>query len=913
MRVQHWFYTIPLRLRSIFRRRQVERDLDEELQYHLDNKIEELLARGLDPAEARNAALRAMDGLAQRMEECRDARRVQLVDNLLQDIRYGARMLRKTPTFTCVAICTLALGIGACAAIFSVVDAVLLKPLPYPDPDRIVQLMLFSPGWAAGQSANTASVPEYMVWREQMQVFENVAAYDNGVTSINFTGSALPEQLKAIHVSQEYFQTFGVPLGNGRAFLPEEDRPGGRPVVILTAGFWRRRLGGDPSVVGRTLLLAGEPHTVVGIVNASFVSDPPADVWLPLRADTNSHNPAHVLRVAARLHPGVTLDLARSQMRIAYRQFREKFPESSRGSRNTQESFTAEILAEALVGGVRYPLLVLLGAVSFVLLIVCANVANLLLARATIRRREMAIRAVLGAGRQRILAQLLVEGLLLSLGGCVVGLPLGYLGVRALVAMNGGGDIPRIDPQGTGVSLDLRLAAFALLVSAGTTVLFSILPALSLARADAGASLGETGARQGVSRRQKNIRSALVVSEVALALVLLTGASLLIRTLRALASVNPGFDADHVLTMDMSLNDSRFRHVADVQRLVSNAERRVRNVGGVTAFAASYSLPLENPFGGPFTVDSRPDDTYSSGLMFVSERYFEVFRIPLLQGRLFTELDTSAAPQVALIDEALAHGASGKYHWRSALTWPNGNPLGRVITMGKNLGPPFEDRPREVVGVVGQVRDAGLSREPQPLMYVPIGQLSDERSAVNPAKMRLVWSFRASAEPLQWLPAVERELRAASGGLPVAHVREMKQILAASTARNRFQMVLLTIFAGIALILSAVGVYGVMAFAVQHRTHEIGIRIALGARAGDVRRMLLLEGFALAITGIGIGLIGVLALAPSLDSLLYGVKPSDPAVLTVAAVLLAAAALAAAYIPARWATRVDPMRALRWE
>jgi putative ABC transport system permease protein len=564
------------------------------------------------------------------------------------------------------------------------------------------------------------------------------------------------------------------------------------------------------------------------------------------------------------------------------------------------------------VGSVRYPLLLLLGAVAFVLLIACANVANLLLARATARRREMSVRTVLGAGRTRIFAQLLVEGLILSFVGCAAGLPLGYVGLRALVAMNGGGNIPRIGPHATGISLDLRLAAFALLVSAGTAILFSILPGLSLARPDAGAPLGETGVRQGVSRRQKKICSVLVVLEVALSLVLLTGASLLIRTLGALSGVNPGFDADHVLTMDMSLNDPRFRHVADVQRLVDGAQRRVRNVSGVKAFAASYSVPLENPFGGPFIMESRPDDTYGSGQMFVSEQYFDVFRIPLLKGRLFSERDTSASPNVVLIDQALAEGASGKYSWRSALIWPNGNPLGQIVTIDRNPGRPSE-RSREVVGVVGQVRDAGLSREPQPLIYVPISQISEEWFAMNSSKMRLVWSFRAGAAPLQWLPAVERELRTASGGLPVAHVREMKEVLAASTAGNRFQTVLLTIFAGIGLILSAIGVFGVMAYSVQHRTHEIGIRMALGARARDVRWMLLMEGFALAMIGIGIGLIGVLVLGPSLDRLLYGVKPSDPNALAVAAVLLGAAALAAAYIPARWATGVDPMRALHWE
>jgi predicted permease len=559
MRLQHWPYTIPLRLRSLFRRQQVEQDLDEELNYHLGKKIEQYIEEGLTPKEARHAALRAMDGLEQRKEECRDARRVNGLEHLVQDIRYGVRMLARVPGFTAVAVATIALGIGASTAIFSVVNAVLLEPLPYPDPDRIVQLMLFSPVWARGKNENIASGPEFNVWREQKQAFQEIAAYDNAAGAVNLTGSEVPEQLRAVHVSADYFRLFGAPVEKGRAFSRDEDRPGGPRVVVISNGLWHRRFGGDPALISKSILLGGEPHTVIGVLGSSFFADPPTDIWLPLQADPNNANPAHILRVAARLKPGVTLKMARAQMGIAREQYKEKFPSwFPQSALPTEEGFTAEPLWEAVVGDVRHTLLVLAGAVSFLFLIACANLANLLLARATVRRREMAIRATLGAARPRLVCQLVIESVLLSIVGGMLAIPLGYFGVRALMAMNNG-HIPRIDSQGTAVTLDARLLGFALLTSLFSAILFASLPAFHASRPDPGTLVNDGGVRVGAGLHQKKTRASIVIAEIALALVLLTGASLLIRTFAALGRVNPGFDANNVFTMEMSLNDSRFR------------------------------------------------------------------------------------------------------------------------------------------------------------------------------------------------------------------------------------------------------------------------------------------------------------------------------------------------------------------
>jgi predicted permease len=496
-------------------------------------------------------------------------------ENLLQDIRFASRTLWRSPGFMTTAILALALGIGANTAIFTVVNTVLLQPLAYPEPERLVQLELSSPQG----NGNITSIPKFNVWREQTQVFQDVAAYDLGGPGINLTGGDRPEQLKGIHVSAGFFRVFGARLAAGRTFSADEDRPGGPAIVVVSGGLWRRRFGADPNFVGRSITLGDEPYTVTGVLNSSFTSDPPADIYLPLRADPNSSDQAHYLHATARLKPGVTLDQAKAAMKQAAEEFKRKFPGA-----NPQESFTAEPLRDTVVGDVRKSLLVLVGAVGFVLLIACANVANLLLARATIRKREIAIRAAIGAGRGRLIRQLLTESVLLSLAGGVLGLGLGYAGVRALLAINPG-DVPRIGERGSAVVLDWRVLLFTLAVSVLTGILFGLIPAFNVSRADLNLTLKESGQRSGGGLRQNKARSILVISEVALALVLLMGATLLIRTFIALRGVNPGFDTHNVLTIEMSLTGRRFETTAEVNQLVREAERRVTSIPGVSSLA----------------------------------------------------------------------------------------------------------------------------------------------------------------------------------------------------------------------------------------------------------------------------------------------------------------------------------------
>jgi len=821
----------------------------------------------------------------------------QLLEILLQDLRYAGRMLRRSPGFTATAIAALALGIGANTAIFSVVNTVLLQPLAYPEPDRLVQLELSSPQG----NGNITSIPKFMVWQQQRQVFQDVAAYDLGGPGINLTGRDRPEQLKGVHVSAEFFRLFGARVVAGRTFSAEEDRPGGPPVVVLSGGLWQRRFGSDPNLVGRSIDLGGEPYTVIGVLDASFKSDPPAEIYLPLKADPNSTDQAHYLRAAARLKPGVTLGQAKAAMKLAAEQFRQKFHVQT----GPQESFTAEPLRDTVVGDVRKALLVLLGAVSFVLLIACANVANLLLARATIRKREIAIRAAIGASRGRIIRQLLTESVLLSLVAGFLGLGLGYFGVRGLLSLNPGG-IPRIGEQGSDVALDWRVLAFTLGVSALTGLLFGLIPAFNASRADLNVTLKESGLRSGSGVRQNKARSILVVTEVVLALVLLTGAALLIRTFSVLRNVNPGFDFHNVLTMEMSLTGTQFNKTAGVNQLVREAQRRVESLPGVTALASTCCLPLEGGFGLPFVIEGRPltEGTAHGGASWrtVSPRYFEVFKIPLTRGRMFTDRDDANAPRVVLINEGLAKQF-----------WPNSEPAGQRITIGKGVGPEFEESPREIIGIVADVRDQGLDNQPDPIMYIPVAQLNDGVTALNNGIIPITWVIRTSVEPYSLSREIEDGLRMASGGLPVAHIRSMEQVRGESTSRTDFNMTLLVIFASVALLLAAIGIYGLMAYSVQQRTHEIGIRMALGASAHDVLNLVVRQGMALALAGVFIGVAAAVGLTRLLASLLYGVSPRDPIAMTSVPLLLIAVALAATYIPARRASRVDPVVSLRYE
>ena len=821
------------------------------------------------------------------------------METLLQNLRYAFRTLRNSPGFAAVAILTLALGIGANTAIFSVVNAVLLQPLSYPNPDRLVELELTSPQG----NGDVTSIPKFNVWREQTDVFDSVAAYDFSGPGINLTGGDRPELIKGIHVSADYFRVFGAPVALGRTFTPEEDRPGGPAVVVISNGLWRNRFGGDPGILNRTIDLGQEPYTIIGVLGPTYTGDPKSDIWMPLKPDPNSVDQGHYLRATARMKPDVSLAQAQAAMKHAADEFNRKFPGST--VMGPGASFTAIPLRDSVIGDVRFGLLLLFGAVGFVLLIACANVANLLMARATIRRREIAIRSALGAGRARLMWQLLTESLLLSLAGGVLGLGLGYVGVRALLAINPS-DIPRVGEQGASVALDWRVLVFTLLASILTGILFGLLPALSTSRSDINSTLRESGARSGTGLRHNKARAVLVITEMALALVLLVGAALLIRTFGALRGVNPGFDARNVLLMEMSLNGGRFEKATGVDQLEREGRRRIESLPGVTAAAITCCVPLEGGFGLPFTIEGRPltNGPYHGGATWLtmSPHYFDVFRIPLVSGRVFTDRDNSSAERVVVINQALAK----EY-------WPKDDALGARISIGKGVGPEFDEPPRQIVGIVADVREGALSRPPDQIMYVPFAQVNDGVIALNNRIVPVTWAVRTKLQPFSLSADVQRELREASGGLPVAHVRSMQQVVGESTARNDFYMTLLTIFAGVALLLAAIGVYGLMAYSVQQRTQEIGVRMALGASPQQVRRMVVTQGMQLALVGVVIGVGSALGLTRLMSSLLYGVKPWDPATILLVAVLLSGVTLLATYLPARRASRVDPMVALRYE
>jgi predicted permease len=800
--------------------------------------------------------------------------------------------LRRASGFTAAAVLTLALGIGANTAIFSVVNAVLLKPLSYPDPDRIVQFLL---GGRAG-----ASVQDFRLWREQRRAFDYVSAYDFLPHIVNLTARGLPEQLHGLHVTADYFRLFGAPMLLGRAFTSKEDSPHSGNFAVISYSLWKRRFGADSNIVGKPISLGNEPFTIVGVTSERFHTDPAADLWLPFQLDLNSSDQTHYLRVSGRLEAGITLAQANAQLKLAANEARRSDPLA-----DPQLGYSVQPLQVAMVSDVRSSLLMLGGAVSFVLLIACANVANLLLVRASGRKRELAIRAALGASRRRILCQLLTESILLSSAGGLLGLGLGVLGVRALLAA-APGDIPRIGENGNAVGLDWRVLVFTLGLSVFSAILFGIIPAWGASRPDLNHGLKENGNCRGAGSRQNRVRSLLVISEVSLAIVLLIGAALLIRTFIALRQVNTGFDPHNVLAMDMSLSRPKFVSTASVSRLVSNARQRLNAIPGVEASAMTSWLPFQSRMGLPFIVIGRPlGDGSSAGdglWMDASPGYFEVLKIPILRGRDFNEEDDFGAPRVVLINESMAK----RY-------WPNQDPIGQQIIIGKGLGPKFEEPPRQIIGIVGDTRDSDLTLAPDPAMIIPEAQESDGMSAFSLQFSPVSWLVRTRLEPYQMVPALAEQLRQATGGLPVGHVRTMDEVLLGSTARQDFNMLLLTIFAAAALLLAAIGIYGVLAYSIAQRTQEIGIRMALGADRTNIRNWVLRQGMLLTITGVLIGVGAAFGLTRLIAGFLFGVKTWDPVVFIAVPLLLTMVALLATWAPARRAARLDPIQSLRLE
>ena len=818
-------------------------------------------------------------------------------ESVWRDIRFALRSLLKAPGFTVIAILVIAVGIGANTAVFSVIDTVLLKPLTYPDPQSLVHLM------NTGDQGDFpgANVPKFNIWHQQTGIFQQVAAYDSGGAGLNLTGSDKPEQVQGVHVSADYFSILGAPVIAGRTFTGAEDSPHGGNVVVLSYGLWKRRFGGNRDIVGNNIQLNGQPYQVVGIIGRDFVTDNPADLWLPFQFEMTSTDQAHYFGVIARLKSGVTVPMANAQLKLAANQYRTTYP----GTLGPNGSFGVILWQELMVRDTRSSLYVLLGAVGLVLLIACANVANLLLIRATARKRELATRSALGAGRWHIIRQLLTESLVVSLTGGVLGLILGFAGVRFLLAIHPG-SIPRIGEDGSAVKVDLNILLFTLAISVLTGILFGLVPAIGASRKNLAAVLNESSNRAGVGFRSGKVRSLLVVSEMALALVLVIGAALLIRTFMKLQSVDPGFDTHNVLTMSMSISGERFLKTAGVAQVIHDGTERINAVPGVTASAAACCLPLQGGFGLPFNIVGRANgnnpNTGGAGYFPVSWSYFDVFKVPVVRGRNFTERDNGSAPGVVIINEAMARQF-----------WPNGDPLNDRVEVGPGMGTVFAEPPRQVIGVVGDTRDGGLNQDPGPTMYIPVAQMPDKVTELNSRIAPLWWIVRTRMEPHTLTAAVTSAVRDATGGLPVAHIRSMDEIVVLTTSRERFNMLLLSVFGASALLMAAIGIYGLMAYSVQQRTQELGVRMALGAQAANIRNMVVRQGMVLAGIGLVIGVGGAFWLTRFLTGFLFGVKKWDPTAFILTPVLLCAVALIAVWVPARRATRVDPMSALRFE
>ena len=819
------------------------------------------------------------------------------METLLRDLRHALRIFRRDgASFSLTAVIALAVAIGANTAIFSLVNTVLLKPPPFPKAERIVMLQTKTPqGGFEG-----ASPAKFAHWAQQTSVLEDVSAFGGGIE--NWTNGQLPQQLRSERVSSAYFRLFGVPMLLGRGFNAQEDVPHAAPVVVIGEALWRGRFASDPNIIGKTMVLEGAPHVITGVVSSRFDFQdfgPAPEVWVPFQLDPNSHDQGHYFLAAGRLKDGVTLQQAKSELDASAAVYRTKFPDAlERG-----QSFDAATLKDSLVRGAERSIWVLAAAVGFVLLIACANVANLLLARAEVRKRELAIRAALGAGRLTIVRQMLTESLLLASAGAVLGLIVGMVGIRALLAVNTAG-LPRVGIKGDLVALDWRVLVFTVGITLVTTLIFGLLPAWRSARTDLSSTIKESAGRSGSGFRQNKARTAVVVSEVALAVVLLAGAGLLIRTAIASYAVDPGFDTTHVLTMRMSLSGGKYNTSAAIEQLVRQATERIDALPGVELASATCCIPLEGGYGLPFRIMGRPLKNGpfhgGGGWKTVSPGYFEVFRIRVVRGRTFTERDNHAGAPVVVINEAMAKRF-----------WPNGDPLRDRILIGKGVMPQLEaEQPRQIIGIVADQRDGALNQNPNPEMYIPNGQATDAIQALNVSLTPLAWVIRTRGEPMKLRAAVEEILRQVSG-LPVSDVRSMGEVVRRSLSRERFHMLLMSVFGGVSLLLAAVGIYGLMAYSVEQRTQEIGIRMALGAEQSDVRGMVMRQGMLFAAIGIILGIAAALGLATQIASLLFGVKPWDPLVFGVIPVVLIATALLAVWWPARRATQVDPATALR--
>ena len=801
----------------------------------------------------------------------------------LRDLRYALRMMSKHPGFTAIAVLTLAAGIGATTAMFSVINAVLLRPLPYPAAEQLVLLWESEPG----ASFMMVSYPDSLDWRQQNRTFEELAIY-NRYGNLTLIGSETPRRLPAALVSWNLFRTLKVEPTLGRTFREEEDRAGAEPVAVISHGLWQQVFGGDRSVVGRIVSLDGEGHTILGVMPATFAFPSGISVWVPLGQHVNEGmmnrgNHPGLLGVG-RMRSGITLEEARADLATVAARLGEEYPDTNRSV-----SAVVTPLREVMVRRIRPTLRVLFVAVGFVLLIACGNVANLLLARAAGRRREMAIRAALGAGRVRLFRQVLTESLVLALTGGITGLLLAAWGVEFL-----GTTFHTLVPRGAGIGIDLPVLAFSLLASMGTAFLFGVLPALRACRSAPGVGL-INGGRGGAGAPRGRLRSAVVVAEVALSLVLLVGAGLMMKSFVQVLSISPGFEPRGLLTMQVSLAEARYPDDASIADFHGRLSERLAAAPGVSAVAVVNALPFgSGGWQAGITIEGMPDpapnDNPMADAAAITPDYFRALGVDLLRGRGFDERDNSNALRVVVVSESFA-----------SRFWPDQDPLGKRLKFGSYDS---EHPWTTVVGVVADVRNVSLEIAPPTQMYFPYRQ---QPGALRDAEV----AVRADRDPAELAATVRAAIAEIDPNQPIYGVQPMQQRLSSSTAQRRFAIILMGVFAVLALLLALAGIYGVMAYLVARRSHEFGVRMALGARPGDLLRLVLGQGFRLSLLGLLVGIGAALALTRVLGSLLFQVSPSDPTTYAAVGTLMLLVGLLASWAPARRAMRVDPIRSLR--
>jgi putative ABC transport system permease protein len=878
---------LAARIRVWLRRDRFENDLRDEMRLHLDLRERRHRESGLRPGDARSAAHRQFGNTASLCERSRDAWGLSWLEQFVQDVHYGLRTMARTPGFTAVAVVALALGIGANTAIFSVVNAVLLRPLPYRDPERLVTVLRLG--------RDPVSPANYLDWRDQSRSFDGMAGADYWTP--NLTGMNAPEHLWGLKVTQNLLPMLGVAPLLGRVFVAGEDQAGREHEVVLGYKLWQRRFAGDRHVLGTRMRLDGELYTVIGVMPPEFQFAPfwatHAELWVPNVLTERVNRDSNHLRVFARLKPGVSLAQARTEVASITARLERQYPGTNRGIRVTP-------LKENVVGKVETPMLVLLGAVGFVLLIACANVAHMLLARAAARRREIAVRAALGAGRSRMIRQFFAESLLLAAMGGAAGLLLAYFGTHALVALSPP-NLPRVQT----VAIDLRAVVFLQGVTLLASLLFGLVPAMHASLSDLAGAVKEGGRGGSEGIRGNRVRSLLVTSEVALARMLLIGAGLMIRSFAALQAVDPGFNPHHVLSLVVSVAGSseadRSRREVFYRELIE----RVRRLPGVESAGAINHLPLLGDlWGWGFRIEGRPEPRPGEGPIsayrIVTPGYLASMRLPVVRGRDIAESDTLDAPGVVLINERAAR----RY-------WPGEDPLGKRISFGTAEG----GKPQWVIiaGVVKDAKQESWADEPEPETYLAAFQHRAFLGDSAPHFSYLTLVVRTVGNPAALAPAVKETVWRFDRNLPISEVATMDQVVADATAEPRFEMLLLGMFAAVALALAAVGIYGVMSYAVSRRTHEIGIRVSLGASRAGVLWMVLRQGMALAAAGAVAGGAGALLLSRLMTKLLYAVKPTDPVTFVAGVAVLGLVALVATYIPAWRATRIDPVSALRCE